>query len=188
MAYDLSAATGFDRIYAPERKKSAQLFTGDARTALGPACREAEIRSESAMSVLVVMEHRGGTWNRMSFETIAAGQQIAKAINVPLEAAVLSANASILSSDLAKYGVSKVYSVSHPLLERYTADAYASATEQLARSVHPKLILFPHTYQVRDFAPKVAARFGKPLIGDAIAAHAARVEASRLCGSFFKAS
>jgi electron transfer flavoprotein beta subunit len=33
LGVDLSQATGFDRIYAPERKKSTQLFTGDSRQA-----------------------------------------------------------------------------------------------------------------------------------------------------------
>ena len=43
------------------------------------------------MSVLVIMEHGASGWNRMSFETLAAGQQIAKELGVPCEAAVASA-------------------------------------------------------------------------------------------------
>ncbi len=39
------------------------------------------------------------------------------------------------------------------------------------RRTSPKLVLFPHTYQVRDFAPKLAAKFGKPLASDAVAVH-----------------
>lgn len=124
------------------------------------------------MSILVIAEHRGGAWNRMSFETIGAALEIGQELNLPVEAAILSANSAELASDLARYGVSKVYAVTHPLLEHYTADGYAAATEQLARKTNPKLVLFPHTYQVRDFAPKVAARFGKALISDVVGARA----------------
>jgi electron transfer flavoprotein alpha subunit len=129
------------------------------------------------MSVLVLAEHRGGNWNRMSFETIAAARQIAQALNAPVEAAVLSSDASAMAGSLAQFGVSKVYAISHPLLAQYTADAYAAASEQLVRKASPKLVLFPHTYQVRDFAPKLAAKFGKPLVSDAVSA---RVSGQRI--------
>ena len=48
----------------------------------------------------------------------------------------------------------------HPLLADYTADGYSLALEQLIRQIEPDLVIFPHTYQARDYAPKVAARFG----------------------------
>jgi electron transfer flavoprotein alpha subunit len=60
----------------------------------------------------------------------------------------------------------KAYSIDLP----YTADTYAGAVEELVRKVNPTLVVFGHTYQTRDYAPKVAARFGRVLIGDVIAA------------------
>jgi electron transfer flavoprotein alpha subunit len=66
----------------------------------------------------------------------------------------------------------KAYSIDLP----YTADAYAAAVEDLIRTENPTLVVFGHTYQTRDYAPKVAARFGRVLIGDVIAA---RFEESR---------
>jgi electron transfer flavoprotein alpha subunit len=39
----------------------------------------------------------------------------------------------------------------------------------LVRQVNPALVLFPHTYQVRDYAPKLATRFSQVLISDVIA-------------------
>ena len=58
------------------------------------------------------------------------------------------------------------YSIDHP----YTADAYTAAVEELIRQVNPEYVVFGHTYQTRDYAPKLAARFGRILIGDVIAA------------------
>ena len=59
----------------------------------------------------------------------------------------------------------KAYSIDLP----YTADAYTAAVEELIRKVNPTLVVFGHTYQTRDYAPKLAARFGRVLIGDVIA-------------------
>ena len=40
------------------------------------------------MSILVVMEQRGGVWNRMSFETLAAAQQLAGELNTDRKSVV----------------------------------------------------------------------------------------------------
>jgi electron transfer flavoprotein alpha subunit len=58
------------------------------------------------------------------------------------------------------------YSIDQP----YTADAYTAAAEELIRKVNPTLVVFGHTYQTRDYVPKLAARFGRVLISDVIAA------------------
>jgi len=111
--------------------------------------------------VLVMMEQRGGAWNRMSWETLAAGQEIAAALGGTCAAAVLGAGVEGLAGELAQKKLDKVYAVSSAVLESYTADGYAAAAEAVIRAAAPDLVLFPHSYQVRDFAPKVATRFSK---------------------------
>jgi electron transfer flavoprotein alpha subunit len=59
--------------------------------------------------------------------------------------------------------------IAYKLDIRYTADAYAAAVEELVRKTNPALVVFGHTYQTRDYAPKLAARFGRVLISDVIA-------------------
>jgi electron transfer flavoprotein alpha subunit len=44
--------------------------------------------------------------------------------------------------------------------------------EQVVKKLDPQLVVMPHTYLVRDFAPKLAARFQKSLISDCIRAKA----------------
>lgn len=122
--------------------------------------------------VLVVMEQRGGTWNRMSFEALAAGQQLATRLGMECSAAVPGAKVDALASELASKKLTKVYTVQHDLLGAYTADGYVAALEQLVRQAGPDYVLFPHTYQVRDFAPALAARFQQALISDVIAIRA----------------
>jgi electron transfer flavoprotein alpha subunit len=120
------------------------------------------------MSILAVLEQRGGEWNRMSFETLAAAQQFAQEQNTSASAAVLGQGTSPLASDLAARRLEKVYSVEHDLLKDYTPDAYASALRQLMEKVKPTLVLFPHTYQVRDFLPKLATSLNRVAVSDVV--------------------
>ena len=122
------------------------------------------------MSVLAILEQQSGVWHRLSWETFAAGQQLAAALGTPLEAAVFGASVASLATEAAAKKASRVWAVEHPALGAYTADAFTAATEALVRKVNPTLVLLPHTYQTRDFAPRLATRFGHVLISDAIAA------------------
>jgi electron transfer flavoprotein alpha subunit len=120
------------------------------------------------MSILAVMEQRGGEWNRMSFETLAAAQQFAREMNTAAGAVVLGDAVDPLANELAGKQLEKVYAVEHPLLKDYTPDAYSIALRQLIGQVKPDLVIFPHTYQVRDFLPKMATALGTVAISDAI--------------------
>ena len=119
-------------------------------------------------TVLVIMEQRGGAWTRMSFETLAAGQELASALGTKAAAAVPGHAVGALASEAASYNLDRVFTVDHELLAQYTADAFTAALEQLIKRVQPAFVLFPHTYQVRDFAPKLATRFNQTLISDVI--------------------
>ena len=120
------------------------------------------------MSILVVMEQREGQWNRMSFETLAAAQQFASELGVQASAAVLGDAVDALANELAGKQLAKVYAVEHALLKEYTPDGYTLALRQLIERVKPTLVLFPHTYQVRDFLPKLATSLGKVAVSDVV--------------------
>ena len=118
--------------------------------------------------VLVVLEHRGGAYNRMSWEALAAGQEVATAAGQPLTAVIVGSDLEALSGELAGKKLDKGYRVEHALLKDYTADGYVIALEQLIKKLEPTFVVFPHTYQVRDFAPRLAARFGQVLLADLV--------------------
>src|SRR5919107_689179 len=104
--------------------------------------------------ILVFIEHRQGAINKVSFEAVAAAQQ-------------LGAGAG-LANEVTGFRLAGVVSAENPKLADYTPDAYADAFEQVVRERDPQYVIFPHTYLVRDFAPKLAARFGKGLVSDCI--------------------
>ena len=120
------------------------------------------------MKILVVAEQRQGKWNNASFETLAAAQQIAATWSGSVAALVIGKGVDALAAELAGKNVAEVLQVEHDLLESYTPDGYCIALKQAIGSAKPQLVLFPHTYQVRDFAPKLAAMLGKGMIGDCI--------------------
>ena len=121
------------------------------------------------MSILVVMEQRGGAWNRMSFETLAAAQQLAGPLHTTASAAVLGQGIAVLAGELAGKHLEKIYLVEHELLAEYTPDAYTHALRQLLAQVKPEYVLLPHTYQVRDFLPKLATALGTVAVSDVVA-------------------
>jgi len=121
-----------------------------------------------ADSILVVAEQREGKLNRVSFETIAAAQAIAKENGWPVEVVLVGNGIAALAQELAQKAVAKVYALEAPALDAYTSDAYVYALKQFISGKQPKLVLFPHTYQVRDFAPRLALALDRTLISDAI--------------------
>jgi len=121
------------------------------------------------MSIVAVMEQRSGEWNRMSFETLAAAQQIAGELGTTASAAVLGDDVAALAQELARKQLDKVYAFEHELLKEYTADAYTLALEAFVDCFQPTLLLFPHTYQVRDFLPRLATRFDRVAVTDVVA-------------------
>ena len=119
-----------------------------------------------ADTIVVVVEQREGKLNRVSWETIAAGQAIAAATGWTLEAAVVGA--ASVAAEVAGKKVSWVYAIESSKLAPYTPDAFAAALKQFLATRPAKLVLMPHTYQVRDFVPKLATAMGRTVISDCI--------------------
>ena len=120
------------------------------------------------MNVLVFIEHKAGTLNKTSLEAIVAAQQLCGGSGAKPSAVILGSGASALAQEIAGYDLAKVVNADNAQLAEYTPDAYAAGMEQVVRSVNPDYVVLSHTYLVRDFAPKLAARFGKGLISDCI--------------------
>src|ERR1700732_3732247 len=119
-------------------------------------------------TILVIVEQREGKLNRVSWETITASQAIAAATGWTLEAAVVGASPAAIAAEIAAKKIARVYAVESPKLEPYTPDAFATGLKQFIASRQPKLVLMPHTYQVRDFVPKLATAMSRTAISDCI--------------------
>jgi electron transfer flavoprotein alpha subunit len=120
------------------------------------------------MSVLVVMEQQEGVWHKLSWEALAAGLEMGRALGEPVAAAVMGEALDKLETELAAQAVERVLSLRHPMLAAYTPDGYTATLEALIRETKAGWVVFPHTYQVRDFAPKLSTALDCGLIPDVI--------------------
>ena len=125
--------------------------------------------------ILVFIEHRNGVLNKTSLEAVAAAQLLGSAAaSSQLPQWCLDLMPAPWRRRLPRTTWPKVVNASNAKLAEYTPDGYSDAMERMVRQLDPHLVVMPHTYLVRDFAPKLAARFGKSLISDCIRAEACR--------------
>ena len=121
------------------------------------------------MSILAVLESSAGRIRNISWEALGAARHLGKLTNQEVTAAVIGAQTESLAAEVAAKHSGQIVRVEHPLLARYTADGFVLALHQFIQNESPTQVVFPHTYQVRDYAPALACRFGQPLIGDVVA-------------------
>ena len=119
-------------------------------------------------TILVVVEQREGKLNRVSWETLTGAQAMAAQTGWTLEAAVVGHNVGAVANEVAAKKVAKVYDLESDKLARYTPDGFVAALKQFIQERKPKVVLMPHTYQVRDFAPKLATALGVTLVPDCV--------------------
>ena len=118
--------------------------------------------------ILVVAEQRGGVVNRATWEVVAAAQEMAAQSHGPVKLIVIGSSVAAAVDELAAAEVSEVLMVDDPALEPYTPDGFVHALNQVVDTERPDVVLFPHTYQTRDFAPKLATRLQRVLVTDCI--------------------
>lgn len=119
-------------------------------------------------SVWVVLEDRGGRIVPISWEALAAGHKLSAQLGLSLGVILMSAQAEVLLPELTGRSIDRAVRIDHPLLTPYTADGFALALQQFLQVEQAVCLVFPHTYQVRDYAPALAAKFGQMLLGDVV--------------------
>ena len=122
------------------------------------------------MSILVVTElTHAGEFHPMSWEALAAGREMAGQLDLPLSCLVIGGSSGDRSAEAATRGVDSVAAAEHALLRAYTADGFCTALKQALGEIGPQYVVFPHTYQTRDYAPKLATALGRGFLSDCTA-------------------
>jgi len=119
--------------------------------------------------IVVVAEQRGGRLNRATWETIVGAQQLALEIGAPIGVLVPGTSTSGPAAELAAARVQDVVTLESAALEPYTPDGFTAALQDAIARLPATHVLLPHTYQTRDFAPKLAARMDRALVTDVTA-------------------
>ena len=122
--------------------------------------------------VWVVPQVRDGRIPRISWEAVAAAQRLAAALGgsgaePPGRAAavLLGSGLGDLAAEVARRGqrggaLAAVYVADHPALATYTPGAVIGVLGPALAAARPDFVLFPHTYQTVDFAPRLAQSAG----------------------------
>jgi electron transfer flavoprotein alpha subunit len=119
------------------------------------------------MKLLVIAEQKDGALNRASWEAVAAAQSTGQPVTVAVAGS--KAHTALVTPELATADVAEVIALEHDLLTVYTADGFTQAMCDLVKQVSPSHVIFAHTYQTRDYAPRVAARLDRAIATDVIA-------------------
>ena len=116
------------------------------------------------MKSLIIIEHKNGVLHRMSREAISGAQKIGGDIT----ALVIGEKAELISSELSNFQIEKTFMVNHELVPSYNADGYKEIIKQVIDSISPNVIITGHTYQARDFMPRISASLDIPFIPDVV--------------------
>ena len=118
------------------------------------------------MNILVVIEDNKGSVHRMSKEAIVGAQKLGGNIT----ALVLGGNGDTLAQELSTVDIEKTLVVNHDMVSTYNSDGYTEIVSKIIQNTDPDIIIIGHSYQTRDFMPRVSARLDIPFIPDIIMA------------------
>ena len=116
------------------------------------------------MNILVVLEHNQGMLHRLSKEAIVGAQKLGDSVSV----LIMGEDLDLIREELCTYDLEKVLIVNHELVSKYSADGYSEVIKQTVESLSPNIVIAGHTYQTRDYMPRVSAKLGIPFIPDII--------------------
>ncbi len=120
------------------------------------------------MNILVVLENKGSAIHRMSLEAIAGAQQIGNECGLSVGVLALGESVSTLEKEASHYSVEEVLILENENIGNYTAEGYSLAVAQVIQAENPDYVFLGHTYQVRDYMPKVSARLTRPFLNDVV--------------------
>ena len=116
------------------------------------------------MDILVVLEENNGSLHRLSKEAIAGAQELGGEV----AALAIGKHADEIAGEISSFELADVVKVQHEMVATYNADGYSEIIKKIIETHSPKMIVAGHTYQTRDFMPRVSAGLNIPFIPDIV--------------------
>ena len=116
--------------------------------------------------VAVFIEQRGGEAEPVSWELCGIGRKLADKLGQELYGVVAGHGIGHLAQEAVYRGCDAVYVLDHPLLERYTNEAYTRALVPVIAELRPTIFLLGATSTGRDLSGTVATRLATGLTAD----------------------
>ena len=117
--------------------------------------------------ILVFVEQKDGAPKKAALEALGEGARLAKALGLPLVAAVAGPGAAAAAAVAAARGPSRVLAMESPALAAFAPASYGKALAAAAKAADASLVLLGASAQGKDLAPAAAARLGTSPVADA---------------------
>ncbi len=119
-------------------------------------------------NIWTLVEHRNGTADSISWETLAMARKLADKSGGSVTAVVLGDGVGDLAQTAFHYGADSALVVDDPALKDYRLETYGSALAELAAARTPDILLMGASDKGREISPFVAAKLGVGLASDAL--------------------
>lgn len=117
------------------------------------------------MKILCFIQTLDGNANNNSLESLFAAQEISKNNNAEVHAVVFNKD---VATKLSSYNLNSVIYINNSELETYNPEYYLKSLELLNNELNPDLMVFGHSYETRDWVPRLSARLDKAFISDCV--------------------
>ena len=115
------------------------------------------------MKIAVYLQINDDRISPMSLESLVAAQKIKKETNGELYAIIFNKE---LSNTLSEYECDKIIVVDNPNLANYSPLHFIESFNQINNKIKPNLFIFGHSYETRDWVPRLSARLDIPFLAD----------------------
>jgi electron transfer flavoprotein alpha subunit len=99
----------------------------------------------------------------MSLESLAAAQKMKKMCNGELHLVIFNNN---LGNALLEYECDSVIILDNSQLQSYNPLFFVETFNQINNQINPDIFIFAHSYETRDWVPRISARLDIPFISD----------------------
>ena len=117
------------------------------------------------MKILCFIQTLEEKANNNSLESLCAAQSIAKNNSGELHAVVFDKN---VAEQLKAYELNSVIYINNSELDSYNPEYYLKSLELLNNELNPDLLIFGHSYETRDWVPRLSARLDKAFVSDCV--------------------
>lgn len=117
------------------------------------------------MKIITFIQSLDGKINNNSLESFCAAQQLSESLNA--ENKVIAFDMEI-AKKMSQYQSNGVILIDSHEVKTFNPIYYLHAIEKKINDYEPDLFFFGHTYETRDWVPRLSARLNLPFISDCI--------------------
>lgn len=117
-------------------------------------------------NILIIAEHSKGRLKKATLSAITLAQNLLGKLGGTIDALLLGTGVEAVAQELSAFGLSTVLVGDSPALEKYIADVYATAAQDLMQGRNYEYVLAATSAYTKDLMPRLATRFRAGMASD----------------------